>query len=483
MAFFFPEHAREGKYAQLYAQLSAVERVILLREFIGVTYRNRFRFFKRHNFYSYYAAPFRHNIQVAAKRKEQRLRIARRVWNKKEILPAYLRLIYRHYVLGFALQLLRKYHRAGLPPPEPGCYPKAVYVLDALQWFLAHETEINQRIEVCMQEVMADGSRSLYIYCLQSLVLTLQLLEQSGPYLPGRHNIRKSSIGGRVPLGAELEFSNAGHKASFNHMFCRHKHEKTFHNFIYFHHFHLDHVTWRLGGYLDHHVRLRRYLPAPLIGGFFEYALVRMDYPRRYSMPLTRDPGFLALYVSSVVRFLPEVEPHSMHVNIEAVWPEPTEVPHLSDYKCLLLLGGDLQVDDDGRIREQRLCQHELMKLVRRRNHLSLFDNLRHSVNEYAFLRLHLERTTAERTSVFLALKGFNAVCLGGAELTEPIDELALWARRPNALRSEQLEAFVKRVRRGLELEQAYSAATLNRYMEDLGHILAQQNQRLPARS
>ncbi len=483
MAFFFPEHARTSKYAQMYAELSAVERIILLREFIGVTYRNRFRFFKRHNYYAYYAAPFRHNIQVAAKRKEQRLRIARHIWNKKEILPDYLRLIYRHYVLGFAVQLLRKYHREGLPPPEPGCYPKAVYVLDALQWFLAHETEIDQRIEVCVQEMMAEGCRSLYFYCLQSLVLTLQVLEQSGPCIPGRRLIKESCIGGRVPLGAELEFSNVGHSASFNHMFGRHTREKTFHNFIYFHHFHLDHVTWRLGGYLDHHVRLRRYLPVPWIGGFFEYALVRMDYPRHYSMPLTCDPGFLALYISSVVRFLSEIKPHSLHVNVEVLWPEATEVPELSDYKCLLLLGGDLQVDEDGRIREQRLCQHELMKLVRRRNHLSLFDNLRHSVNEYAFLRLHHDRTAAEWTSVFLALKGFNAVSLGGDALTEPIDELALWARRPEALPPAHIEAFIGRVRRGLELEQVYPAAALSRYMKDLGHILVQQNQRLPARA
>lgn len=483
MAFFFPQHARKSKYAQMYAELSVVERIILLREFIGVTYRNRFRFFKRHDYYAYYAAPFRHNIQVAAKRKEKRLRIARHIWNKKDILPAYLRLIYRHYVLGFAVQLLRKHHRENLPPPEPGCYPDAVYVLDALQWFLAHETQINQGIEASMQEVMAKGHRSLYLYCLQSLVLTLQILEQSGPCIAGRRRIKQSCIGGRVPLGAELEFSNAGHKASFNHMFCRHRREKSFHNFIYFHHFHLDHVTWRLGGYLDHHVRLRRFLPVPWIGGFFEYALVRMDYPRHYSMPLTCDPGFLALYTTSVVRFLSGIKPHSLHVNVEVLRPETTEVPHLSDYKCLLLLGGDLQVDEDGRIREQRLCQHELMKMVRRRKHLSLFDNLRHSVNEYAFLRLHGDCGAEEWISVFLALKGFNAVCLGGDEVVEPIDELALWARRPEALSLAHIEAFINRVRRGLEIEQIYTPAALSRYMEDLGHILVQQNQRLPARA
>jgi len=183
------------------------------------------------------------------------------------------------------------------------------------------------------------------------------------------------------------------------------------------------------------------------------------------------------------MRFLPEIKPHSLHVNVEVLWPEATEVPDLSDYKCLLLLGGDLQVDEDGRIREQRLCQHELMKMVRRRNHLSLFDNLRHSVNEYAFLRLRGDCGVEAWTSVFLALKGFNAVCLGGDEITEPIDELALWARRPEALPFAHIESFINRVRQGLEREQIYTDVALSRYMKDLGRILVQQNQRLSARA
>lgn len=481
MAFFFPAHMSSSRYASMYAELSAVERIMLLREFIGVTYRNRFLFFQRHDYHAYYAAPFQHNLQVAAKREYRRMHIPRHVWRKREIVPQYLRLIYRHYVLGFAVQLLRKYHAHDLPPPQPRCYPDAVHVLDALQWFLAHEAEINQRIEICMNEVLTDGTRSLYIYSLQSFILTRQIISGSGPSSVGRQALRDACTGGRVPLGAELEFSNLGHRASFDHMFLRHTREKTFHNFIYFHHFFLGDVSWRLGGYLDHHVRLRRYFPVPWIGGFFEYALVRMDYPRRFSMPLTRDPGFLALYIQSVIRFVPQIKPHSLHLNIEVFRSDGADTPALSDYQCLLLLGGDMQVDDDGKIREQRLCRHELMKMVRQRHHLSLFDNQRHTVNEYAFLRLHGGFPSSVWTTVIMALKGFNAVSLTGGEVAEPINDLALWARRPYALAPEQIEAFVRRVRHGLELEQAYSAAELNRYMGYVTEILVQENQRLEA--
>jgi hypothetical protein len=284
-----------------------------------------------------------------------------------------------------------------------------------------------------------------------------------------------------VPLGAELEFSNLGYRASFDHMFLRHAREKTYHNFIYFHHFFLGDVSWRLGGYLDHHVRLRRYFPVPWIGGFFEYALVRMDYPRRYSMPLTRDPGFLALYIHSVINFVPQIKPHSLHLNVE-VFPNPdADLPELSDYLCLLLLGGDLQMDGDGKIREQRLCRHELMKMIRQREHLSLFDSRSHKVNEYAFLRLHAGCSPEVWTKIILALKGFNAVSRVGDDAGEPINDLALWARRPHALNQRQIEAFVRRVRHGLEVERAYSPAELNRYMGDLTDILVQENQRLQA--
>jgi len=479
MAFFFPEHFRNTPYASMYAGLSAVERIILLREFIGVTYRNRLRFFQRHDYHAYYASPFRHNIQVAAAHQYTRMHLPRHVWHKQAVVPQYLRLIYRHYVLGFALQLLRKYHHKDLPPPEPGCYPDAVYVLDALEWLHTHAAEINRSIEACMEQVEADGTRSLYIYCLQSYILTRRIMRNHGPALGRRHAIRQGCVGGRMPLGAELEFSNLGYRASFEHMFLRHGREKTFHNFIHFHHFFLGDVSWRLGGYLDHHVRLRRFLPVPWIGGFFEYALVRMDYPRRFSMPLTCDPGFLAQYVQSVIRFVPEIAPHSLHLNIETFPHAEMDVPALSDYQCLLLLGGDMRVDADGQMREQRLCRHELMKMVRQRQHLSLFDNQRHQVNEYAFLRLHRSCEPAVWTTVFLALKGFNAVSLVGDDAPDPINDLALWGRRPQALEYSQIEAFVRRVRHGLEHEQSYSCVELNRYMGDLTDILVRENQRL----
>ena len=479
MAYFFPAYLNSTPYAALYAELSAVERGMVLREFIGVTYRNRFRFFQRHDYHRYYAAPFRHNLMVAAARQEKRKRICKRIWNKKSILVPYLRMVYRHYALGFAVLLLRRHHSDILPPAEPGCYPDAVDVLDALQWFLEHQNEVLAGIDACIDEVVAGNTRSLYIYCLQSMHVVRRVMMHSGPGLSRRRQVKAACIGGSVPLGAELEFSNLGYKASFEHAFGRHHRDPLFHNFIYFHHFHLGDLSWRLGGYLDHHVRLRRYLPLPWIGGFFEYALVRMDYPRRFSLPLTCDPGFLALYVNSVTRFVPEIEPHSLHLNVEVLWPNATSTPALDDFKCLLLLGGDLRKDEDGKIREQRLCHHELMKVVRQRYHLSLFDHQRHTVNEYAFLRLRKDLDVGAWKNIVLAIKGFNAVSTVGEKGQEPINELAFWARRPEALTLERIEMFISRVRHGLELEGAYSPGELNQYMADLQAQLQRENQRL----
>jgi len=61
MSFFFPKHAASSDLQTLYLNLSPVERLMVLREFIGVTYRRRFQFFRplRH-----FPSSFRRNLQI-----------------------------------------------------------------------------------------------------------------------------------------------------------------------------------------------------------------------------------------------------------------------------------------------------------------------------------------------------------------------------------------------------------------------------------
>ncbi|MBN2644410.1 MAG: hypothetical protein JXR59_02930 [Desulfuromonadaceae bacterium] len=476
MAFFFPNHARSSDYARLYACLTPVERILVLREFIGVTYRRRFQFFQRYDYHAWYQAPFRHNLQIAVQRQEKRFRIAMRCW-RKPVRTAYLQLIFRHYALGFVLQLLRKRHRDGMPLADAGCYPDAVDMLHALQWFLDHEPALQQAIDEAVDTVEREGTRSLYLYCLRAFVLVRDLLQAQGEDGAWQRLV-PAFTGGRIPLGAELEFSNLGYRASFEHSCGHHRQDEVFHNFVYFHQFFLEDVSWRLGGYLDHHVRLRRYLPVPWVGGFFEYSLVRMDYQRRFSLPLTRDPGFLASYLHHVVRFNCNVAPHSLHLNCERLWRRQPHRPEFGDYLCLMVLGGELARGEDGVLREQRLSQQELIKLIRLRNHHSLLDGADHDVTEFAFLRLNAQRTVRDWTTLIAAMKGFHAVS-DFQQVHEPINELALWARRPYALQEEQIRSFLARVEDGLRMEHVYGAAQIRAWLDRLSDWLMEENRRL----
>ncbi|MEA3465175.1 MAG: hypothetical protein U9R29_04095 [Thermodesulfobacteriota bacterium] len=479
MAFFFPECARKPFYRTFYDSLSAVERGIILREFVGVTYRRRYQFFKR-NKYSHPQSAFKHNLYQSAQRQNRRFCIRRRIWRKKELLPAYLELIFRHYVLGFVVQILRKRHGDELLA-ESGCYPDAPLILAALEWFAEHESELDGLIAEQIEQLLLEDSRHLYLYCLRAFYIVRGLTGEPRLQTAIARSLRYR-VGGSVALGAELEFSNLGYRASFEHSFGRHGQDQPFNNFIYFHHFFLEDVTWRLGGYLDHHVRLRRFMPVPWIGGFFEYNLVRLDYPRRYSLPLTRDPGFLARYIQQVIAFNHRVAPHSLHLNVECVGgadAEMLQVPQLSDYLCMLLLGGDLMMGDDGRIVESRFARNELIKMVQQRRHESLFDQIHRLVTEFAFLRLSSKRGYDDWLSLILALAGFNRVSDFEHYCLEPLGDLLHWAHQPQPLNDGDIEGFMLKVEQGMSADSSLDKVLMQCHLQRVRRWLNQQNDRL----
>jgi hypothetical protein len=474
MAFFFPDEALRPYYRQLYGRLSAVERGMVLREFIGVTYRRRFHFFRR-NRYAHPQQAFKHNLNEAARRQHRRFCLSRRIWRKKQMVRAYLPLIFRHYMLGFLVQRLRKQF-GDLLAAEPGCYPDAPLVLAALEWLVAHESLVDALVAEQVDQVVEEGSRHLYLYCLRAYVLVRSWVKDE-ELTAAVDKTLACRRGGNVALGAELEFSNLGHRAAFEHSFGRHHQEPQFHNFIYFHQFFLEDVTWRLGGYLDHHVRLRRYLPVPWIGGFFEYNLVRMDYPRNFSMPLTRDAGFLARYIQQVMAFNNHVAPHSLHLNVECVSSDELQVPEFGDYLCLLLLGGDLVVTEDGQVQERRFARNELIKMIQQRDHLSLFDDRRHRVSEFAFLRLKRDRSHEDWLTLILVLAGFNRVSDLERYCLEAQGELLHWAHQPKPVAEAQVEIFLSKVEAGLRADAALSDDLVTQQVQRVREWLERKNQ------
>nr|WP_320048733.1 hypothetical protein [uncultured Desulfuromonas sp.] len=384
-------------------------------------------------------------------------------------------MIFRHYILGFLVQRLRKQYGDQLPA-EQGCYPDAPLVLAALEWLVAHESLVDALVAEQVEQVLEEGSRHLYLYCLRAYVL-VRAWARDDELVQAVEQTLACRCGGSIALGAELEFSNLGHRAAFEHSFGRHYQDPLFHNFIYFHHFYLEDITWRLGGYLDHHVRLRRYLPVPWIGGFFEYNLVRMDYPRNFSMPLTRDAGFLARYIQRVMDFNHHVAPHSLHLNVECVDTESLRVPEFGDYLCLLLLGGDLVVTDDGQVQERRFARNELIKMIQQRDHLSLFDDRRHRVSEFAFLRLKRDRSHEDWQTMILVLTGFNRVSDLERYCLEALGELLHWAHRPIPVEQEQIEVFLGKVEAGLRADKTLPDALVSPQMQRVREWLEWKNQ------
>ena len=210
---------------------------------------------------------------------------------------------------------------------------------------------------------------------------------------------------------------------------------------------------------------------------FFEYNLVRMDYPRNFSMPLTRDAGFLARYIQQVMAFNHRVAPHSLHLNVECASAEDLHVPEFGDYLCLLLLGGDLVVTESGRVQERRFARNELIKMIQQRDHLSLFDDQHHRVSEFAFLRLKRDRSHEDWLMLILVLAGFNRVSDLERYCLEAQGELLHWAHQPLPVEVEQIKSFLGKVDAGLRADEALSDGLVTRQMERVRGCLERKNQ------
>ncbi len=293
-----------------------------------------------------------------------------------------------------------------------------------------------------------------------------------------------------TPIGAELEFSHLGARA-VNSMPGE---DKAFDGFYWFDDFDLQRRTWRLGGHVDSH---RSITPGQTRHrGFFEYALGRFNIMGDLSRPLFDCPWAMSLVINEAVKFL-EIPPHSLHISLELSGRQHSNIsdaPHRnSDLACLLLLGGDLRPDEEGRLREWRIYNNELD--TNQRRSLNFSDRKRHyckpgqeesegsEVMEYKFARLR--RPGFDYSKMIVALKGYQcltharAVTIpkeGEKELPEQLF-LRSWAERPEPLTSLELSSFVGTVERGLMEE--FSARRLDKRRRDaLANIYSELKER-----
>ncbi|MBN2331924.1 MAG: hypothetical protein JXO49_06270 [Deltaproteobacteria bacterium] len=471
MSLFFPNQYNDTPYRQLYERLTTVERLRLLREFVGVTYERRFRFLQSTNS----SQRFKENLVLAGKSLHEKQTISRLTWRHRDLLPGYLPLIFRHYLFGFLVQLTRASHRARLPQPSPSCYWETPVNLIVLRWINRHWSLCQQAIAPHVERVIEEKVRHLYIYCLLAFEAARSIFDEEE--LAAEIELyRASQMPGGTPIGLEMEFSNLGRYATFDKLGRHGVDADPFHNMEYYSAFMLEDVTWRLGGYVDTHVRGRRLFTLSRFGGFYEYSLVRVDYPRHYSLPLTTDPWVASAMIGETIDFVREIKPHSLHVNLENRGLGVVR-PQLDDYLCLLMLGGDLGKDENGRMLEKRFGGNELRGVIQRRKHLSLLAEKKKAVVEYSFLRLW---RAGDREygylPVIMALKGFQHGYNLDLSCRDQVQGMLHWAQNPRPLAESSLHRFVETVKSGLRSEEAYGEREIGTWGDQIMTILKDWN-------
>lgn len=297
---------------------------------------------------------------------------------------------------------------------------------------------------------------------------------------------------GDTPLGAELEFSQLGVRA----VGAREDEDPLFDGFFYFHDFDLARRGWKLGAHVDDHgfAAAQRQRAR----GFLELAFGRYRLFGDVSKPATRDPWVLSQLIDLAARYI-DIKPHSLHLSIQADETIPFKRLENPEYFiCLLLLGGDLREDGEGRLREMRIFQGEILHpgtglhLSRlNRHHQRPGEESTIPVVEYQFARLHYEY---DYQPLILALKGFQRRanprpfkgCAGGPdqEFTRDLEAaLEQWAAFPSPISQQCCSDFVEIVRAGLEEEAAGAGPRYARYirghLETIAARLQRRNQRI----
>ncbi|HDS16621.1 MAG TPA: hypothetical protein ENN66_08475 [Proteobacteria bacterium] len=467
MPLFFPEEYRQTSYRTLYESLSPTIRLMVQREFVGVSYLRRFHLLKKQQ----QDGGFRREQKKAGAFIHRKLTINRLLWRRQELVRSHLKIIFRHYLFGFLVQLAGRKRELSPPPHDPACHKDTPINLTVLRWMNRHRNTWEPALAPFLEQVINEKIRHHFIYCLLAGTLAARIYNRD-EMASECSAVKAGQVPGRTPIGLEMEFSNLGHLAISRNLSTEELSEDPFHNMEYYSAFQLEDVTWRLGGYLDSHEHGRRLFSLSRYGGFFEYSLVRVDYPRHYSLPLTTDPGIAGQMIDETVDFIPEIKPHSLHVNLEFHGCGQIE-PDLDDFLCLLLLGGDLVCDNYGQLREKRFADQELHRFIKRRRHLSLRSESKKEVMEYAFLRLW---RTGQRNynylPVILALKGFQTAYRLAENCLKYQPQLLAWANKPYPLPDSSLRRFMVNLENGLRSEGVYGERFLTDYGSHLVRIL-----------
>jgi len=388
----------------------------------------------------------------------------------------YLELVVKQAVVNHFEHILQSRYRYELDRlyPSTRYYTRTASLVVALRMINTNTSAVDMMLRRCL-ETMPPGEPYDLIDYVKYGVAAAESIFDSRLAKSEIERIRANSQSGLIPMGAELEFSNLGfratHAASWNS-------EAIFDGFKYFSDFGLDVLSWKLGGYIDDHTGRS----SPHRRGFLELAPGRLNLAGEISKPATPDPWLINQMIHEIAVFYP-VRPHSLHLSFQIMRHRALnrKVLPLSFVKCLLALGGGTQKNAMGRLWISRM-QHDEIKqtaygeelvfsrISRRSSRLSRDEIGEKSalhgasyVQQYKFIRLD---PRANYEPLIMALKGLQfaynpADYLTGQQLASSrrlrrqYEELKEWSANPTEISTAARGRFLEIIRTGL-LQEAH---------------------------
>jgi len=367
-------------------------------------------------------------------------------------------------------------------------FKRSVSLLAALEIINTNRPAVDMIIKRCL-ETMPYEKYDLIDYVKYAVRAADSIFDQrvAHAYL---QRIRSNFQTGIVPLGAELELSNLGHRAVGTDEESRKVLDPVYNGFHYFNDFRLDVLSCKLGGYIDDHsgdaYPGRR-------AGFFELAPGKLNVLGELSRPATADPWVLNRLIHEIVRFY-DIHPHSLHLSFQLRKHQidSQRVLPLGFVKCLLVLGGGLEQTSTGTLWVSRMGYDEI-KLNGHREELEFARTSKRGwylgrgeiadkhpvrsaayVQQYKFIRLDRR---ANYEPLIMCLKGLQIAYNPGdylnaeqlkfsVRLRQQYGRLKGWAAEPTRISRKTISRFLKIVQSGLMNEMHHRPAHKLHYID-----------------
>ena len=351
-------------------------------------------------------------------------------------------------------------------------FARTVSLLASLQMINANSSVVDLIIQRCLQ-TMPFHEHDLIDYVKYAVSAAKSLFDTrvAEAHL---NRIRSNLQPGLVPLGIELELSNLGPATVEPLRSACTACDPQYDGFRYFYDFHLDVLSWKIGGYIDDHTGST---DQPRRCGFLELAPGRLNIAGELSRPATADPWLLSQMINELANFY-DVRPHSLHLSFQLRRNQigSQKVLPLDFVKCLLAMGGGPKLQKNGKLWISRIGYNEISQSVdgdelvfartsKRKWYLGRDEiadkppaQATTSVQQYKFIRLEKR---ANYEPLILCLKGLQLAYNPGDYLTseqlkrskrlrEQCEALKQWALEPTEINPKSISNFLKTVQNGL---------------------------------